>query len=558
MYLFFTAMLVNVMVYAAPPPKAPTPPKFKIRLGRQLDNPGPYLSNIVNFAPNQKIVLFIGTHAFQYKNRQIFQEMAFFDRSDKYVVSGSSPQTGNYYNFIKLGPNREQDLSIEIDVSEFWQLLQDIKALEKIGSAKITSDLEYAEVVFGMLIKTVRSDRKTELLKFEELKEWGVISNVLSNLRDGVGVPNSMLGAGIGGTGALAPPPDLSSGGMDCSRALSSVIIPTSLSGKSRFLASFLRVAGAARIEAAALLAGLVSGKLELRDRSRWIGEEGNDDFGTKGPNHSRSKDSLDKLILLMKGSLEVDEYQFKLKVGKKMWASVASWVVLAGYGGTTTAPKTKGVDFLQSTRYVQRAPSGQHAPIIRSIQPFYSESTMRLDLDFVPYASFESTVKAFIHSMPLSENQNIDAVLEFTVLAPHVEWLSREYVLCAIPFMYTNGRNANSIIKSDATPPPTLTPTPMLLSLKQVIENLTSLSSSSSLQILSCTKTSSEWSLSLREIVRERDLVGLDGGLNFKGHAHSECGGYRGCEEESSSWMRERSMMLWQAVILRAGWVQR
>ncbi|KAJ3877159.1 hypothetical protein F5051DRAFT_504115 [Lentinula edodes] len=371
------------------------------------------------------------------------------------------------------------------------------------------------------------------------------------------------------------------------SRALSSVIIPTP-SGKSRFPASFLRVAGAAgvsrvaavtvtryandankvsgvvdpgnvvnvvEIEAAALLAGLISGKLELRDR--WIGEEGNDDFGTKGSNHSHYKDSLDELISLMKGSFEVDEYQFKLKVGKKMWASVASWVVLAGYGGTTTAPKIKGVDFLQCTRYVRRASSGQHAPIIRSIQPFYSESTMRLDLDFVPYASFESTVKAFIHSMPHSENQNIDAVLEFTVLAPHVKWLSREYVLCAIPFMYPNGRNANSIIKSDATPPPTLTPTPMLLSLKQVIENLTSLSSSSSLQILSCTNTSSKCSSSLREIVRERDLVGLDGGLNPKGHAHSECGGYRGCGE-SSSWMRERSMMLWQAAILRAGWVQR
>ncbi|KAJ3898731.1 hypothetical protein F5879DRAFT_979538, partial [Lentinula edodes] len=70
----------------------------------------------------------------------------------------------------------------------------------------------------------------------------------------------------------------------------------------------------------------------------------------------------------------------------KKMWASVASWVVLAGYGGTTTAPKTKGVDFLQCTRYVQRA-SGRYAPIIRSIQPFYSESTMKLDLHFVPYA---------------------------------------------------------------------------------------------------------------------------------------------------------------------------
>ncbi|KAJ3928967.1 MAG: hypothetical protein NXY57DRAFT_1018793 [Lentinula lateritia] len=253
-----------------------------------------------------------------------------------------------------------------------------------------------------------------------------------------------------------------------------------------------------------------------------------------------------------MKGSLEVDEYQFKLKVGKKMWASVASWVVLAGYGGTTTAPKTKSVDFLQCTRYVQRVPSGQYAPILRSIQPFHSESTMKLDLDFVPYASFESTVKSFIQSMPLSENQNIDAVLEFTVLAPHVKWLSREYVLCAIPFIYTNGRNANSIIKSDATPPPTLTPTPMLLSFKQVIENLTSLSSSSSLQILSCTNTSSECSSSLREIVRERDLVGLDGGLNPKGHAHGGCG------EESSSWMRERSMMLWQAAILRAGWVQR
>ncbi|KAJ3925648.1 MAG: hypothetical protein NXY57DRAFT_26653 [Lentinula lateritia] len=225
MYLFFAAILVNDMVYAAPLPESS---KFKIRLGRQVDNTGPYLPNIVNFAPNQKIVLFIGTHAFQYKNGQIFQEIVFFDRSNKYVVSGSSPHTQNYYNFIKLGPNREQDLSIEIDVSGtmtvtatvnsmtptdihgetgFWQLLLDIPALEKIRSAKITSDLEYAEVVFGMLIKTVRSDKKTELLKFEELKEWGVISNVLSNLRDGVGVPNSMLGAGIGGTGALAPPP---------------------------------------------------------------------------------------------------------------------------------------------------------------------------------------------------------------------------------------------------------------------------------------------------------------------------------------------------------------
>ncbi|KAJ3925319.1 MAG: hypothetical protein NXY57DRAFT_1044205 [Lentinula lateritia] len=136
--------------------------------------------------------------------------------------------------------------------------------------------------------------------------------------------------------------------------------------GKLQFPASFPRVAGTARvfggvvdpenvvnvveIEAAVLLAGLVFGKLELRDR--WM-EEG--DVGTKGSNHSdfnhsHSKDSLDELISLMKGSFKVDEYQFKLKVGKKMWASVASWVVLADYGGTMTAPKTNGVDFLQCT----------------------------------------------------------------------------------------------------------------------------------------------------------------------------------------------------------------
>ncbi|KAJ4463475.1 hypothetical protein C8J55DRAFT_593165 [Lentinula edodes] len=219
MYLFFAAILVNLMVYAAPPPIAPTPPS------RQLDNPGPYVLNTVNFAPNQKIVLFIGTHAFQYQNGQISYEPVLFDRSDKYVVPTSFPQNQHLANFIKLGPNREQDLSITIDVSgtmtikasgsltptnihgetEFWQLLQDIPVLEKIGSSKITSDLQYAEAVFGMLIKTMRSDRKTELLKFEELDEWGMVYDVLSSLRDGVGVPNSILGAGIR-TGACAPP----------------------------------------------------------------------------------------------------------------------------------------------------------------------------------------------------------------------------------------------------------------------------------------------------------------------------------------------------------------
>ncbi|KAJ4475801.1 hypothetical protein J3R30DRAFT_951925 [Lentinula aciculospora] len=281
-------------------------------------------------------------------------------------------------------------------------------------------------------------------------------------------------------------------------RVLSSFVLPTPL-GKSRFPVSFLRVTSdvnklcVVEIDLALLLAGLIVGKLVLRD---WkFGDELYE--GYKSERNDDAEDSLDTLIAFMKGTLEMDGCRFKLKVGRKIWASVSSWVFLAGYGGTTTP---------------------QRIPLIRSAQH------IKLELDFVPYTSLEPTLKKFLLTIP-SGSQGI---IEFSVLAPHLKWLSAEFVLCAVPFIYLTSHSDGST----STP----TPTPMLLSLKLVIELL----SATCTTILSCTNASSENSLTLRETVRGWDSV-------------------EGCGLGGESRTRlKRSMLIWQAAILSAGWVQR
>ncbi|KAJ3741728.1 hypothetical protein DFH05DRAFT_244845 [Lentinula detonsa] len=250
-------------------------------------------------------------------------------------------------------------------------------------------------------------------------------------------------------------------------------------------------------IDTALLLTYLFSGRLELRER--WKENEGN------------NIDFLNPLESLLKGTLEVDGYRFKLKIGRKIWASVSSWVFLAGYGGNLTTTATVSPQSAPPARFT------------RDIRP------LKIDLDSASYASLEIILKAFIISIP-SGGQGL---VEFSVLAPQIKWFSTEFVLCAISFRHP---------VSNDTP----TPTPMLLSLKHVIEILSSactssLSDLSPLRIISCTNSSSERSSALCQVVRDRDSG--EGRRNAYGEG---------------AWMRKRSIMIWQAAVLQVGWVQR
>ncbi|KAJ3836059.1 hypothetical protein F5878DRAFT_626195 [Lentinula raphanica] len=294
-------------------------------------------------------------------------------------------------------------------------------------------------------------------------------------------------------------------------RSLSTFVVPTPLS-KSRFPTGFLlRVIpprdNTIQIDLALLLASLISGKLELRDQ--WI-DNGND---KDEPGY------VHPLDLLLNGTLEVNDYRIQLKVGRKIWASVSSWVLLVGYGGTSTATAETSTQF---------APKPFDTPIEQFGQ--HIRSSIKIDLDYASYASLELILKTFVVSIP-SGGQGL---VEFNVLAPQVKWLSKEFVLCAISFTYSD-------LADDASKP---TPTPLLLSLKHVIEILssvcTSLSSDSSApHILSCTNSSSDHASALCQTVRDGDFGERE----------------NGCEQ---GWNGKRSMMIWQAALLRIGWVQR
>ncbi|KAH7869660.1 uncharacterized protein C8R40DRAFT_1073968 [Lentinula edodes] len=197
MYLFFTAMLVNVLVFAAPPPKAPTPPS------RRVGTTGPFLSNNIGFAPDQQFVLFVGDrHTFQYHHDtgKISAEIDVVD----FKTFGSSPP------FIKLGTDYEQDIFINFGEREtmtvkrandtipiyglpgFWGLIQDVEDLRTTTGIRFNSDTGYVDAVFVALLELVRADGKTKLLELEDYQRWQKIHTLNWNLRGGV---ERMLGA---------------------------------------------------------------------------------------------------------------------------------------------------------------------------------------------------------------------------------------------------------------------------------------------------------------------------------------------------------------------------
>ncbi|KAJ3898732.1 hypothetical protein F5879DRAFT_994496 [Lentinula edodes] len=215
MYLFFTAMLVNVLVFAAPPPKAPTPPtlstlvKYTIRLGRRVGTTGPFLSNNIDFAPDQQLVLFVGHGAYQYNAGKVLYETVAFDPSGKHVAPYSShSQNQEDSNFIKLGTDRVQDIFIELDGEEILtarivhpyhslkhihgsaglnRLISTVEDLQGVTEYQINSNLQYVDQVFMVLADLERADGKTKLLKPEDCREWAKIFNVKRAQSLGVG-----------------------------------------------------------------------------------------------------------------------------------------------------------------------------------------------------------------------------------------------------------------------------------------------------------------------------------------------------------------------------------
>ncbi|KAJ4463470.1 hypothetical protein C8J55DRAFT_610319 [Lentinula edodes] len=91
MYLFFTVILVNVLVFAAPTP----PTTLTIRLGRRVGTNGHLLSNKIGFAPDQQFVLFVGDHEmlqYHHDTGKISTETDLVDFNAYPIAFGSSPQ----------------------------------------------------------------------------------------------------------------------------------------------------------------------------------------------------------------------------------------------------------------------------------------------------------------------------------------------------------------------------------------------------------------------------------------------------------------------------------
>ncbi|KAJ3877165.1 hypothetical protein F5051DRAFT_409507 [Lentinula edodes] len=213
MYLFFTAMLVNVLVFAAPWPPEPLT-KLTIRLGRRVGTNGHLLPNKIGFAPDQQFVIFIGDHhTFQYHpdTDKISIETDLVDFKLFPIASRFSPHDPDA-PFIHLGTNHEEDIFINFSeretlaietpcdtvhlyrLGEFLGFFQNVDELRASTGVRFTSDLMYVEAVLEALTRLVRGDGKTKLLELEpeDYQRWQNIIDVNWHLRGGV---HRMLGA---------------------------------------------------------------------------------------------------------------------------------------------------------------------------------------------------------------------------------------------------------------------------------------------------------------------------------------------------------------------------
>lgn len=157
--------------------------------------------------------------------------------------------------------------------------------------------------------------------------------------------------------------------------------------------------------------------------------------------------------------------------------------------------------------------------------------STYSLDLDFVPFHHLEKEINEIQSSLQLGSAIN----LEFSCLAPAVRFMSRDFILCAIPFLLRTYKDSKETPKHSRTTAPLLTP----------FKTFVDLLSSESSTIRSIVNIS-RW--------HAHSLLQLEERLSNDRHLRMTCVQ----EEGIAGWREKKFMLAWEAGLLHAGFLTR
>lgn len=153
------------------------------------------------------------------------------------------------------------------------------------------------------------------------------------------------------------------------------------------------------------------------------------------------------------------------------------------------------------------------------------------LDLDFVPFHHLGKEINKILSSLQSGST----IILEFSCLPPSVTFMSRDFILCAIPFLLRTYKDLKEAPKHSRTTAPLLT---------RFITFVALLSSESS---------------TIRSIVdisrwHAHSLLQLEERLSSDRHLRMTCVQ----EEGIAEWREKKFMLAWEAGLLRAGFLTR
>ena len=158
--------------------------------------------------------------------------------------------------------------------------------------------------------------------------------------------------------------------------------------------------------------------------------------------------------------------------------------------------------------------------------------STYPLDLDFVPFHHLENEISKIRSSLPSGST-----ILEFSCLAPAVRFMSRDFILCALPFLLRPYKDSKEAPKYNRSTAPLLTRFHTFVALLS--------SESSTIRIRSIVDIS-RW--------HAHSLLQLEESLSNDRHLRMTC-----VEEEGiAGWREKKFMLAWEAGLLRAGYLTR
>ena len=158
--------------------------------------------------------------------------------------------------------------------------------------------------------------------------------------------------------------------------------------------------------------------------------------------------------------------------------------------------------------------------------------STYPLDLDFIPFHHLEKEINKIQCSIPSGST-----ILEFSCLAPAVRFMSRDFILCAIPFLLRSYKDSREAPKHKRTTAPLLTRFNTFVALLS--------SESTTIRIRSIVDIS-RW--------HAHSLLQLEERLSNDRHLRTACVQ----EEGIAGWREKKFMLAWEAGLLRAGFLMR